>query len=251
MEANAVADGVHARVPRERMSPAVRKMWDTYERVPGAPLYRREFGYYCLERWAEQGMPQDVPFAELFDYDRAGAALAGPARLERGRALSPTFEVKVLEDRGEHEVVQDFAGRHVLCFKGRRNGFMPEYLDHPVKDMQHLGRRTCKWRLDPASPERYADLDQRMAEASAAAAEGMMICQNLIGGYMYLRSLIGPEELLYAFYDMPELIHDCMQTWLDAGRRGDRPPPAARDPRRAVPGRGHLLQPRPAHLART
>lgn len=31
---------------------------------------------------------------------------------------------------------------------------------------------------------------------------------------MYLRSLIGPEDLFYKFYDEPELIHDCMETWL-------------------------------------
>jgi uroporphyrinogen decarboxylase len=37
--------------------------------------------------------------------------------------------------------------------------------------------------------------------------------QNVIGGYMYLRSLIGPGDVLYKFYDEPELIHDCMQTW--------------------------------------
>jgi uroporphyrinogen decarboxylase len=42
-----------------------------------------------------------------------------------------------------------------------------------------------------------------------------MICQQVVGGYMYLRSLIGPEEVLHAFYDMPELIHDCMATWLE------------------------------------
>ena len=212
MEVSAVADGVHARVPRERMSPAVRKMWDTYERVPGAPLYRREFGYYCLERWAEQGMPQDVPFAELFDYDE-------PARHSLGQlgwteaALEPVFEVKVLEDRGEHEVEQDFAGRQVLYFKGRRNGFMPTYLDHPVKDMR-TWEENVKWRLDPASPARYVDLEARMTQARAAAADGMMIVQNVIGGYMYLRSLMGPEQVLYAFLDMPELIHACMQTWL-------------------------------------
>ena len=67
----------------------------------------------------------------------------------------------------------------------------------------------------PNSPERYADLDKRMAEAKAAAAKGWIITQNLIGGYMYLRSLIGPEDLLYAFHDQPELIHDCMKTWFD------------------------------------
>ena len=32
---------------------------------------------------------------------------------------------------------------------------------------------------------------------------------------MYLRSLIGPEEVLYKFYDEPELIHDCMKTWFE------------------------------------
>lgn len=31
---------------------------------------------------------------------------------------------------------------------------------------------------------------------------------------MYLRSLIGPEQLLYKFYDDPELIHACMRQWL-------------------------------------
>jgi len=30
---------------------------------------------------------------------------------------------------------------------------------------------------------------------------------------MYLRSLMGPEELLYAFYDKPEVVHACMEAW--------------------------------------
>ena len=30
---------------------------------------------------------------------------------------------------------------------------------------------------------------------------------------MYLRTLMGPERLLYMFYDDPGLIHDCMETW--------------------------------------
>jgi hypothetical protein len=41
-----------------------------------------------------------------------------------------------------------------------------------------------------------------------------MMQQNLIGGYMFLRSLMGPEDVMYALYDQPDLIHDCMQTWL-------------------------------------
>ena len=92
-------------------------------------------------------------------------------------------------------------------------GFMPEYLDHPVKDMK-TWVKNVKWRMNPATPSRYADLEARMQQAREAAGQGLIMSQHLIGGYMYLRSLIGPETLLTAFYDMPEVIEDCMKTWL-------------------------------------
>jgi len=195
------------------MCAAARLRRDTYAVTPGMPLIQKEFGFYCLERWAEQGMPADVPHETLFGYGASGGwDLHGLGWCEA--AFYPGFEKKVLEDRGAYELVQDAAGRHVLCFKGRRSGFMPEYLDHPVKDMQ-TWERLCKWRLDPTSPERYAALASNLEKARRAAAEGKMITQRLVGGYMYLRSLIGPGELLYKFYDAPELIHACMQTWLN------------------------------------
>jgi len=206
-------DGVHAMVPREGMAEGARKLRDTYAITPGAPLYRKEFGYFCLERWREQGMPDDVPFDELFHFDPPGNLALGQLGWCEA-AFVPAFEVRVVEERGEHEVVQDHAGRHLLCFKGRRDGFMPEYLDHPVKGML-TWQEACKWRMAPDTPERYADLEERMATAKAYAAQGFMIQQNLIGGYMYLRSLIGPESLLYGFHDQPGLIHDCMRTWFD------------------------------------
>jgi uroporphyrinogen decarboxylase len=195
------------------MTFAARKLRDVYALVPDAPLFRREFGYYSLGVWAGQGMPQDVPLPDLFGYDPPGHHALGQLGWCEA-AFEPEFEVKVIEDRGDHEVEQDHAGRHVLYFKGRRQGFMPEYLDHPVKDMRTWEEKV-KWRLDPQSPDRYADLEARMRTAQAEAARGMMIQQNLIGGYMYLRSLIGPEKLLYAFYDMPQLIHNCMRAWLE------------------------------------
>lgn len=193
------------------MEESARRLRDTYAMVPGAPLFRREFGFFCLERWKEQGMPQDVEHAELFNYDSPGNHhLAQLGWCEA--AFAPLFEEKILEDRGHHELVQDSAGRHVLFFKGRRSGFMPEYLDHPVKDRK-TWEENVKWRLNPESPQRYEGLPARMDEAKAAAARGLMISQNLIGGYMYLRSMMGPEDLLYMFYDDPELIRDCMETW--------------------------------------
>ncbi len=54
-----------------------------------------------------------------------------------------------------------------------------------------------------------------MESVKDSAARGMIIQQNLIGGYMYLRSLIGPAGVLYALLDMPDVIHDCMKAWFE------------------------------------
>lgn len=206
-------DGIHTLLPRDQMAPEARRLRDTYAITPGLPLIKREFGFYSLEAWAEQGMPQNADLAELFDYEPSGSHSLGQLGwCEAG--LCPIFETQVLEDRGDYELVQDFAGRHVLYFKGRRSGFMPEYVDHPVKDQQTFEEEIL-WRMDPTSPERYEDLEDRMAAAQEAAGRGMMITQNLVGGYMYLRSLMGPEELLYAFYDMPDVVHACMTAWFE------------------------------------
>lgn len=184
-----------------------------YDHKPGAGLLQREFGHYCLDKWREQGhIDEKTDLNALFGYEEMTVhILWGLGWCEA--ALEPPFPWKVLEDRGTHELVQDAAGRSVLYFKGRRNGFMPEYVDHPVKDMRSF-RENIAERLNPDSPERFAGLKERMTQAKTAAENGTIICQRMIGGYMYLRSLIGPEQLLYAFYDQPELIHACMEAWL-------------------------------------
>jgi hypothetical protein len=205
------ADGIRRMVPREAMTLGPRKMRDAYAIRPGAGFYQKEFGFYCLENWKAQGMPQDVPRDILFGYDPPGDYdFMGLGWTTAG--FDPVFEEAVLEDRGEHEVVRDKAGRHVLYFKGRRSGFMPEYIDHPVKDWK-TWEEDVKWRLDPATPSRYKNIPQWAENGRALIAKGAMVTQRVIGGYMYLRSLMGPGDLLYQFHDNPDLIHDCMRTW--------------------------------------
>ncbi|MEK7415235.1 MAG: uroporphyrinogen decarboxylase family protein [Planctomycetota bacterium] len=206
-------DGVHALPPRSAWSSEARAYRDFYAMVPGAPLIRREFGLgYCIDAWREAGLPkQDL--SELFMWDRNPRFGLGHLGWCEA-AFHPVFEEKILEDRGEHELVQDFAGRQVLFFKGRRNGFMPEYLDHPVKDMT-TWQRDVRWRLDPTSAGRFDYLPELIEKGQRAAATGAWIEQGLVGGYMYLRSLVGPEQLLYMFHDAPELVEDCMRAWFE------------------------------------
>jgi len=210
-------DGIHALPPREQWSKAACRRRDTYAITPGAPLLRQEFGFFCWEEWKAQGMPDIKPGSpearELFQYDDPGMhGLWGLGWCEP--EYVPRFDVKILEDRGETEVEQDWAGRSVLYFKGRRQGFMPEYIGHPVKDLE-TWKAHAEWRLDPRDERRVAGLDERMAAARTAAARGEMITQHVAGSFMYLRTILGPEELLYAFYDQPALIETAMQRWLE------------------------------------
>lgn len=213
MKQTAFPDGIQAMVPVEKMTSSAVKLRAAYARKPDAPLFRKTFGLWlCLDHWYENGLDRNLDLDEFFLFDPPGHHALGQLGWCEAEFV-PGFTEKILEIRGDYELVQDLAGRQVLYFKGRRQGFMPEYVDHPVKNIQ-TWEEDVKWRLQPATPERFNNLEARMRQAQAAAEQGLMIQQNFIGGYMYLRSLIGPEELLYFFYDQPDLIHDCMKTWV-------------------------------------
>ncbi len=183
-------------------------------KIPDKPFYQCEFGYYCIDRWTADGYikPGD-DLSRLFGFDPNEIFYLSDAG-GCSAPFRPAFENCILEDRGKYELVQDEAGRHVLYFKGRRNGFMPEYVDHPVKDINSW-EHNCLWRMNPHTAGR---LEQAKKNAQTAASErmsGKIIKVYLVGGYMYLRSLIGPIDLLYMFYDNPDLIHMCMKAWYD------------------------------------
>lgn len=190
------------------------KLRETYAVKPHAPVYMKEFGFYALERWISEGYLRDEEDLHTYcGFDEPGAFTL--TNLGGGEAaFVPAFKEEVLEDRGVHEVARDTAGRHVLYFKGRRQGFMPEYIAHPVKDMKSW-ETSCQWRMNPHTPERMDAIHKTATAALAAAQKGLMLSQYVVGGYMYLRSLMGPMELLYKFYDDPALIHACMAAWLD------------------------------------
>jgi len=203
-------------IPGEKQQPmnAIERYRATYEMKPVDRLYRQEFGIWeeALARWKGEGMPDDVDTAELFGFDEPVIAKVGMLGW-CVPAFVPRIEPTVIETIEEYEIVRDSAGRTVRYFKDRRDGFMPTYLKHAVsceKDWEE----DVKPLLSPVTPERWDGFDDRIEKIKAADEKGMMIVQNAIGGYMYLRALIGPEDVCYMFADNPGLIHKMMQTWL-------------------------------------
>lgn len=194
----------------------------TYAFEPVDHLVRQEFYIWeeAIEKWKQQGLPEDYQETNLFQFDPP--AVASPA-LNLGWCeppFVPAYEEKVIVVEGDTEIIQDYAGRWLRVFKGRRHGFMPDYLKHPVASRWDWEEEVAP-RLDPDTPSRYENLSERCAEMRRLReADGRFISQGMVGGYMYLRALMGPEDVLYAFHDMPDLIHAMMERWAEIMDRG-------------------------------
>jgi len=206
-------------LPSEQMPDHVRKYRTVYEKTPGAPIFHMEGWYYSIDAWREQGLPSHLKegsaeWNEYFQFDTdARHCIWGLGWVEA--ALYPEYEEKVLERRSDGtELIRDKAGRKVLMFHDVRSGYMPEYVDHPVKDMQSW-KEMIEPRLDFLNKQRRADLEAAVPLMVEKAKDGYFMQQRAIGAYMYLRSLIGPEGLLYMFYDDPDLIHACLGKWFE------------------------------------
>lgn len=214
-------NGISKATPENIMTESVKILRNNYKIKPDARIYRKEWGYYSLERWEAEGyIPRGTTNKSIKDIFYKEGLFDGFARhrlTDLGgieAPFIPFFDEKIIEDRGDYELVQDIAGRRVLYFKGRRDGFMPEYKDHPVKD-KDTWERLCKWRMNPKDRNRINKIDISKDQIIKMQKKGIIIAQIAVGGYMYLRSLIGPLELLYMFYDNPELIHMCMRSWFE------------------------------------
>jgi len=199
------------------MTVGAKKIRDFYNQIPNAKVHQQEFWLMddTLNRWKSEGhITDDTNLDELFGFDDFGQFQMYVLGWTEA-SFYPTFPDIVLEDRGEHELVQDAVGRSVLYFKGKRQGFMPEYLDHPVKSIADFNEKIA-FRMEFDNPDRQAYIRERLDEAKKLRDEkGYAICNNMVGGYMFLRSLLGPEGALYMFYDDPDLIHLAMEKWLE------------------------------------
>jgi len=201
---------------------SVERIRATYQFKPVDHLVRREFYIWeeAIQRWEKEGLPSDYEEKNLFNFDPAGKVGAGLKLGGSKPPFSPAYEEKVIKDEGSSEIVQDSAGRWVRVFKGRRHGFMPGYIKTPVSCMKDWEEDVI-WRLDPDDPKRYEGLEKRCGDAKEQVENGKaMVVQRMIGGYMYLRALMGPENLLYALYDKKELIHKMMRRWAELMNTG-------------------------------
>lgn len=181
-----------------------------YQPVDRCPI--TDFGFWDETPgfWHEQGLPEKVGMGDLRQYLGMDFSMMGIDETTGIiNKLDPLFEELVIEDRGDHEVVQQLDGVQVL-----RRKFMSS-IPHPVR---HLLTDRESWikhykpRLDPATTGRYPlDWDTRIPNWRDSERTNIVFLRG--GGlYGYLRDWMGLENLSMVLYDDPAWFEEMVET---------------------------------------
>jgi len=188
------------------------------------PVDRTVFWKECawgstIKRWLAEGMPREaipkydsgIPGIVYLDSFWGCDVPDGP-ELELKMNVYPYYETEVLAEDDESLTVRNALGIVQRTFKANPETSMPEFVEHPVKTPEDWQRH--KKRFDPATPGRLPDNwgPELITELNAATYPLHVGVQGL---YWSCRDFIGAEELLYAFYDQPAMVHDMMETLTD------------------------------------
>lgn len=176
----------------------------TFQEVDRPPYYQAFHGWDLThERWRREAAVRNLNLRAYFNLDYGFEMVPVPL------GMIPPFERQIVEEKGEFYIERDEKG--ILMRQRRDKGSMPEFLEHPVKtweDWEQLKRE----RFDPDHPARYhADWEafNGYLDRTGAVAQLGYFPYGVFGT---ARDLMGAEEILVAFYDQPDLVHDMMDT---------------------------------------
>ena len=181
-----------------------------YQPVDRCPI--TDFGFWDETPvfWHAQGLPTEIGMDNLRNYLGMDFSMTG---LDETTGiinkLDPLFDELVLEDRGDHELVQQPDGVQVL-----RRKFMSS-IPHPERHLltdRDSWRKYYKPRLDPATTGRYPlDWQARLPNWRDPQRTNIVFLRG--GGlYGYLRDWMGLENLSLLLYDEPAWFEEMVET---------------------------------------
>ena len=187
-----------------------------YQPVDYVPNWEAGVWPQTRERWEAEGMDPNLYHWDWF----SGVDSLGMSPREYIRFSSdmiPHFEV---EDLREDERTVTFRDEKGIVRKALKEGSiggarmsMDEFIEFPVKTMQDWLQ--VKHRYNPSSCGRFEPNWAVTRVDSWKNRRHPLIfgpnCSTL-GFYWLSRELLGTENLSYAWYDQPELMHDIMET---------------------------------------
>jgi hypothetical protein len=187
------------------------------DRIPFQPGAPRKS---TLEAWHRQGLPEGTDW-QVYLRETIGiepASSSGPGVYIRHQMI-PEFEEKVIEERDDSLIVQDWKGNiceiskkyDVSYLRGAKDFVTRRWIKCPVENWEDWEQ--MKSRYDPEDPSRVpaniADLGRQIAKRD------YVVGVHLNGPFWQLREWLGFENLCMLFIDDPALIRDMIRFWRD------------------------------------
>ena len=186
-----------------------------YQPVDRVPNHEVGVWVQTKQRWREEGLATDDLHWDWF-VGEPRWDMDPREYIDVNFGMVPPYEEKVLSKDGDTEIIQRANGViSKALITGAAEGMrmsMDEYISFPVTtpaDFQEL-----KKRFRAAGPVRYPQYwEQFLLPAWQQRAHPLILGRNCstLGYYWRAREWMGTENLSYAWYDEPALMHEMME----------------------------------------
>jgi uroporphyrinogen decarboxylase len=182
--------------------------------VLGKKIDRVPFIYYfgpwgeTILRWRNEGAPDDNAWIEGKKYDCGIQTIS--SYINSG--YFPVFNQDVISENENIITLQDMWGNYNECIKSHST------IPHTIKFAAHdrdSWEKIKKERLNPDSPGRYCDNFYNIIENMKKTDAPVQLGIYPYGVFGTAREVLGVENILFAFYDEPDLLKDIMNTFTD------------------------------------
>jgi uroporphyrinogen decarboxylase len=190
----------------------------TFQDVDRYPYFELGIWGQTYERWLREGLNEEDLVGDWFKGEPKFAMLDKREFIPLRLGPIPGFECKVLEENERYVVFTDQFGRKRRALKeGTARGTrlsMDTYLDFFVKDKADF--LEMQKHYDPDEPSRYPSNWDELKRQYASRDYPLYLYPNCAFGGLYwnLREWMGTENLSYAFFDKPSLVHDLQGVFL-------------------------------------
>lgn len=178
-----------------------------FKQADRIPLVEWNIREATMREWIKQGYPEGTNQRSFFNLDPLFIYV--PIKLD----LYPRFEEKIIEQTGEYKIWQDDLGAIRKDFiRNDTPGFVTRsWLKFPVTNREDF--LEIKKRYDSQEPARYPENWKLKAGILSDAAVAIHLSVPFL--FWTARDWMGFENLCFAFYDMPELIHEMFEFLTD------------------------------------
>lgn len=191
-----------------------------YQAVDRVSNYELGIWPQTMQRWLKEGAPADkMTFGNWFvgeDY----IDLDQREYINVNFDMIPWFDVEVIEQTDRYEVIRNSRG---IVSKALRDGSvgggrmsMDQYLSFPVENADDF--RELKKRYIAGIEDRYPrDWKKNLLSEWKNRDHVLVLGHNCsaCGFYWRAREWMGTENLSYAWYDQPDLMHEMMEFYAD------------------------------------